>query len=67
MGIYFLFASFGIKAHVLQIVGRGQPHNQPRRDIDGRNNVDLRDPRNIEIERLQLRAWELEVLKRGAW
>ncbi|KAL4554309.1 hypothetical protein LXL04_039528 [Taraxacum kok-saghyz] len=40
---------------------RGRPRNQPRRNADGGNDGDQRDPRDIEIERLQQRVRELEI------
>ncbi|KAL4577181.1 hypothetical protein LXL04_013285 [Taraxacum kok-saghyz] len=43
------------------MAGRGRPRNQPRRNADGGNGGDQRDPRDIEIERLQQRVMELEI------
>ena len=43
------------------MVGRGRPRNATRRNADRGNDGDQRDPRDIEIERLQQRVRDLEL------
>ncbi|GJT61419.1 reverse transcriptase domain-containing protein [Tanacetum coccineum] len=43
------------------MVGRGRPRNLPRRNADRGNDGDQRDPRDIEIERLQQRVRDLKL------
>nr|GFA15878.1 reverse transcriptase domain-containing protein [Tanacetum cinerariifolium] len=43
------------------MVGRGRPPRNARRTADRGNDVEQRDPRDIEIERLQQRIGDLEI------
>ena len=43
------------------MVGRGRPPRNARRTADRGSDVDQRDPRDIEIERLQQRIRDLEI------
>ena len=43
------------------MVGRGRPPRNARRTADRGSDVEQRDPRDIEIERLQQRIRDLEI------